>query len=278
MSYAIDLNERQSARTLEQAIRHQARVVLEPRIWPAEEAIRCQLEACERPAGQGRRVYSAPLVVVADLGGGSKPPGAEVGPAGRAADLALVEKYNVLIGTYCDAILELGENRYLFSTDVTRVEPSGPIIRGVRIYLTRPEVIQVAQRRRFRRIQLPQAAQVEIRWKGEDGSGGGGIGWLYNIGQEGLACRVDSALADRLWIGQEIKIGFSLRPAELEHYALDAVICNKTPAGTPDRTILGMQFLSGAGHEASGTMQETLRRRLRAIAGSPAGVRKGVDA
>lgn len=278
MSYAINLNERQSARTLEQAIRHEALVVLSPRIWPAEEAIRCCLEASGPQASPGRRVYSSPLALVAGMGNGQTPPDAEVGPAARTADLAFVEKHSALIGTYCDATMELGEARYLFSSDVVRVEPAGPIIRGVRIYMTRPEVIQVAQRRRFRRIQLPQASQVEIRWKNDDGSGGGGVGWLYNIGQDGLACRIDAALGDRLWIGQEIRINFALRPGELEHFILDAVVCNKTPAGTPDRAILGMQFLGGVGHEASGTILETLRRRLRAIAGSPTGVRKGVDA
>ena len=43
MPYAIDLNKRQSARTLEQAIRHGAEVLLEARIWPDAEPILCRL-------------------------------------------------------------------------------------------------------------------------------------------------------------------------------------------------------------------------------------------
>jgi hypothetical protein len=276
MSYAIDLNQRQSARTLEQAVRYQATVYLEPRMWGDGTVVRCQLEACELP-GHSRRLYAAPLVL-ATCAEDEQAATASSGLSGRAVEAKIVERYSPLIGTYCDAAVEMGENRYLFSADVTRVEPLGPGRTGARIYLTRPDVIQVAQRRRFRRIQLPQASQVEIRWRNEDGSSAGGVGWLYNIGQDGIACRSDTLLADRLCIGQEVSIDFSLRPGEAEHFILDAVVCNKTPAGTQDRTILGMQFLVGPGHEATTTVRESLRRRLRVISTSPPGVRKGVDA
>jgi hypothetical protein len=278
MSYAIDLNQRQSARTLEQAIRYQAATILEPRIWQPGEIIHCQLQACELP-GAARRLYAAPLTMVTCPEEAAALPAAPpIGLSSRAADMLALERFNPLIGTYCDATVEMGENRYLFSSDVTRVEPAWPGRQGVRIYVTRPETLQVAQRRRFRRIQLPQASQIEIRWRGEDDATGKGVGWLYNIGQDGIACRTDTLLADRLFIGQEVMIDFSLRPGEQEHFVLDAVICNKTPAGTADRTILGMQFLVGQGHNATATVREALRRRLRVISTSPAGIRKGVDA
>jgi len=277
MSYAIDLNERQSARTLEQAIRYQAIATLEPRAWPAEEAIRCRLEPSDLAEKHGKRLYAAPLVLVTCQEDALAITAAS-GFSSRAADIQAVERFSPLIGTYCDVVMEVGENRYLFSSDVARVEPAGPGRPGVRFYLTRPDVIQVAQRRRFRRIQLPHASQVEIQWRGEDGRTTGGVGWLYNIGQDGIACRTDTLLADRLCIGQEVTIDFALRPGEPEHYVLDAVICNKTPAGTQDRTIIGMQFLVEQGHQASATVREALRRRLRIISMSPPGVRKGVDA
>lgn len=275
MSYAIDLNQRQTARTLEQAVRYQASVMLEPRAWDGSEAVRCQLEACEL-SSQSRRLYAAPLVLVTCPDDAPADTTAS-GLSGRAAEAKIVERFSPLIGTYCDGVIEMGENRYLFSADVTRVEPLGPGRPGARIYLTRPDVIQVAQRRRFRRIQLPQAAQVEIRWRNDDGSNAGGVGWLYNIGQDGIACRSDTLLADRLCIGQEVTIDFSLRPGEAEHFILDAVVCNKTPAGTQDRTILGMQFQVGTGHEATLAVREALRRRLRVISTSPPGIRKGVE-
>ena len=276
MSYAIDLNERQTARTLEQAVRHNAIVLLEPRIWSVGEVLRCRLEPSESPV-PGRRLYAAPLIVVTCPE--DEPAVTAVGgQTGRAAEIQAVERLSPLIGTYCDVTLQLGEHRYLFSTDVTHVEPAGPGQTDVRLYLRRPDVIQVAQRRRFRRIQLPQASQVEIRWHGEDGGAAGGVGWLYNIGEDGIACRTDTVLADRLYIGQEVVIDFSIRPGEAERFVLDAVICNKTPAGNQDRTVIGLQFLAGEGHEASAAVREWLRRRLRAISYSPPGVRKGVDA
>lgn len=275
MAYAIDLNPRQSARTLEQAIRHQATVLLEPRIWTAGSAVHCQLESWPAMSPTGRRMQAAPLVMTTVVTAGDSS-AADV-PEPRAAFLAF-ERYSELVGTYCDAVVELGENRYLLSSDITRVEPAGPGGAGARLYLSRPETIQVMQRRRFKRVQLPQAAQVEIRWLNEDGTGGGGVGWLYNVSADGMACRTDSVLAERLWIGQELKLDFALRPGEPEHYLVDAVLCSKTSAGMPDRTILGLQFVSDGDHAASTAARDALRRRLRGIQGSPGGLRKGVDA
>ena len=45
--------------------------------------------------------------------------------------------------------------------------------------------------------------------------------------------------------------------------AMDAVVCNKTPAGTSGKMIIGMQFLTGPGYEATNKAIESLRRRLR---------------
>lgn len=280
MSYAIDLNERQSTRTLEQAIRHQAAITLEPRIWSSEEVLPGHLVTSTPVVPLGRRTYAAPLVVA--IAPESPEPAPDQPPAPPKIDREAMDRCQTLIGTYCDAVLELGQNRYLFSTDVVCVELGSKLANGVygeiHILLARPETIQVAQRRRFRRIQLPQSSQIEIRWTNDDGSSGGGVGWLYNIGQDGIACRTDTLLADRLWIGQEVSLDFSLRPGEPEHYRVDAVLCSKTPAGSADRTILGLQFAVGPGHESSDPVRESLQRRLRAMTVSPAGVRKGVDA
>ncbi|MEP0843897.1 MAG: PilZ domain-containing protein [Phycisphaerae bacterium] len=280
MSYAIDLNERQSTRTLEQAIRHQAPIILEPRIWEPAEHLHGQLIANGVALPRGRRSYSAPLVVAVPP---STSPATPDQPASTPrVDRAAIDRCQALVGTYCDCCLHLAQNRYLFSADVTSVELgsklSGGSYGGIQVYLTRPETIQVAQRRRFRRIQLPQSSQIEIRWRNDDGSTGGGVGWLYNIGQDGIACRTDTLLADRLWIGQEVALDFSLRPGEPEHYRLNGIVCNKTPSGSADRTILGIQFAAGPGQESTAPVREALQRRLRAMSAAPAGIQKGVDA
>lgn len=275
MPYAIDLSPRQSARTLEQAVRHQAQVVLEPRLWSDGGQIRCRLAAYEYSV-TGRRPRSAPLLLMVDPEDAGSPRAGEP-PLDTAGELARLQRFNSLLGTYCDAVLELGDHRYMFSADIVRVEPSASAHEGPRLYLSRPEVVQVAQRRRFGRVQLAHSSQIEIRWIHEDGTTGGGVGWLYNISPDGLACRTDAMMADRLWIGQELRLDFTLKPGDPEHFVLSAVLCNKTAAGTTDRMILGLQFLSGPGYESSATMREALRRRLY---GTPVAsfIRKGVDA
>src|SRR5205085_11280083 len=49
MSYAIDLTARQSSRILEQALRHRAGIVLEPRVFNEEESLCGHLDAALPP-------------------------------------------------------------------------------------------------------------------------------------------------------------------------------------------------------------------------------------
>ena len=133
MSYAIDLNQRQSARTLEQAVRYQATVFLEPRVWAGGEAVRCQLEACEL-SSQSRRLYAAPLVLVT-CPEGEPAETAASGLSGRAAESKIVERYSPLIGTYCDATVEMGENLappYIGPVPRNRPSPSRSTVTAVR--------------------------------------------------------------------------------------------------------------------------------------------------
>jgi len=53
MVYALDLSPRQTARTLEQAIRHRALVFIEPRTWTGGEGFAGRLEPSEGRSGPG---------------------------------------------------------------------------------------------------------------------------------------------------------------------------------------------------------------------------------
>jgi len=259
MAFAIDLNKRQSARTLEQAIRHRAEVILEARIWPDAEPIVCRLE--EPPGlGQPKTAASKTLMLSCSPGAGN-PHATEPNDSQSPEELA--RRYAELVGSYCDLFIRLGDHVYLCSGDVTRVEKPSAGHRDIRLHLSRPATIQVAQRRRFRRIATAKSSKVRLSWAQDDRSTHEGIAWLCNVSANGIACRADTNVVDRLWIGERVRVEFTLTPTDLKRLVLDAVVCNKTPAGTAEKMIIGMQFLTGPEYEASTRAAESLRRRLR---------------
>jgi len=258
MPYAINLNERQSARTLEQAIRHGSEVLLEARLWPDAEPITCRLEKPPGPA-QEKATVSKTLVLSCSVNPGE--PRASV-PYDSQSPEELIERLSQLVGSYCDLFIRLGDQVYLCSGDVTRVEPPAGNRRDVRLHLSRAQTIQVAQRRRFRRIDVADSSKVHLSWTKEDRSVNEGIAWLCNVSPNGIACRADAHVVDQLWIGDQVHIEFTLTPSDPERLVMEAVVCNKTPAGTAGKMIIGMQFLTGPENEASNEAIKTLRRRL----------------
>ena len=256
MPFAIDLSPRQSVRTLEQAIRHHAEVLLEPRTWTNLEPITCRIERAT-PQSAHDLPPSKTILLSCDLN--------EIGDAWRSLSNAphqqdgVLDTFNRLVGTYCDMAIRLGQQVYLCSADVVKVEPPAPHNATIRIHLTRPDAIQVGQRRRFRRVRLADSTKVRLSWgpKAEEG-----IGWLCNISPEGLACRVEAQVADHLWIGDKLHTELTLTPTDTQPFVFQAVICNKTPAGTEGKMIVGMQFFIDTNDAATLKAIETLRQKL----------------
>ena len=276
MAYALDLSPRQTTRTLEQAVRHRAEVLLLPRVRPDDEPILGRLESIVVPSEDPScRAYLA--VVFGGEGNpageGNEPACSEAVPAGAGS-----ERCAELVGTYCDVTIRLGENRYLFCSDVVSVTEVPKSSGAVRISLARPETIQVAQRRRSWRFRSARSSRVELRRINGDPSAGGSIGWLCNVSGDGLACRVDAGVADRLAIGEQVEAEFTLTSGDEDRFVLDAALCSKTPAGTQGSMILGLQFLTGPGHASSADAAEALRQRLLAEPAQPAELPEGVDA
>ena len=110
---------------------------------------------------------------------------------------------------------------------------------------------------------MADSSKVCLSWTRDDRSNHEGVAWLCNVSENGIACRADSHVVDRLWIGDAIHVEFTLTPSDPERLAMDAVVCNKTPAGTSGKMIIGMQFLAGPGYEATNQAIESLRCRLR---------------
>lgn len=78
---------------------------------------------------------------------------------------------------------------------------------------------------------------------------------VYNISQDGMACRADVAASDVLLIGDTVDSSFDL-PRCPRHFKLKAVVCNKTPAADEGKVILGLQFVRDqADREASESLR-----------------------
>ncbi len=282
MDYGITLNPRQTARTIEQANRHRAEVLVDARIWPGTRALRCRL-APPDPACLATRGLK--VIMLAPCRG-EGPESSQVGEKARD-DLQWSQaedagprhsmKWEDLVGTYCDLTVRLGEQRYLLSCDVVHVERYSQDPDDVRIFLSQPQTLQVAQRRRFRRIRLSQSAQVELSWGGADHAANSSLAWLCNLSVDGLACRLDARMADQILIGDRLRACFSLTPGDTQRFELDAVLCNKIPAGTEGKVILGLQFLTDDAHRTSAEAVNRLRGRLMKSFAEPAGRTEGAD-
>lgn len=258
MPFAIDLNPRQSARTLEQAVRHQTEVILEPRIWPDAEPLTCRLQHVAPPSGR-KPLLRKTLILVFPARCEDAP---EISEASSGPLGALADKLRHLVGSYCDLTIHLGDQLYLCNTDVIRVDrPTNPPWE-IKLHLSHPEAIQVAQRRKYRRTQFANSAKVRLYWPSEESLPSEGVGWLCNVSPGGMACRVESKVSDNLLIGEHVRVEFTLTPTDTVPFILDAVVCNKTPAGTEGKLIVGVQFLSGPEHDASSQAVELLTRRL----------------
>ena len=225
MSFAIELNERQSNRILEQATRRQAEVLLETRLGAENGPLVGELVP-DHTSTIGLKIRNDPGLLLDNL-----------------------------IGVYAEGHIQMGECRYLFSTHVIDVVPSEP---HGKMILARPQAIMVLQRRRFWRTPYADSSDVEITYD-TGASREMVIGALCNLSLGGLAVRLNASLADGLLIGETVQTHFEL-PALNHLFKFNAVLCNKTPGGNKESVILGLQFSNPERSERSLTL---LRSYLR---------------
>lgn len=201
----LDLNSRQCARALQQALRMQAEVRIEPRIWTAGEQLTGTL------AGRDGSVLRI------DLSG------------------PLPHAISGLPGAFCDIEMVLSGQMYVFSTCVLdALDAQSP----PRLLLALPEAVQVANRRRYLRRAPDRGVPVSIR---VDEPGASFVGELANISPDGMACRVQREEVDPvLLVGDTVRLVFEID--EEGPYDLQATVCNK--GADEDRTLLlaGFEF------------------------------------
>jgi c-di-GMP-binding flagellar brake protein YcgR len=139
----------------------------------------------------------------------------------------------------CDAELQFGDGRYLFSTNVLSVVDEAD---GRHLELVRPEELQCVQRRRFLRAEIRESSPVFLNRHGarEDESWTGTAS-MMNLSVDGMACLADRVATDAIATGDTLWTEFRVA-GQHEPFTTQAVVRSKTPAGTGDCIVLGLQF------------------------------------
>jgi len=224
MRFAYELNPRQSSRVFEQAVRSGVTIRLDPHYSSGLEPFAVQLIDEDKSTLTFRILDEQ---------------------AGAAEGL--------VPGMYCQGQFSLGGVVYLFSTYIIDFDEHAGWI-----CTARPETIQILERRKFVRTRLASSSPVLLRWPERDKHA---IADLLNIGGEGMAFRVPRRLADELLIGENIELEFDL-PGLKRHFRFMAIICNKTPASSEEKVIIGVQFRIPEDDSETSEALEELRRFL----------------
>jgi len=223
MTYALRLSEDQSERTLALAIRRRALVYVEPLSCLTDDA----------PNGTIDGADDVTLSI-------------RLEPSDDDATFWVP-------GQYCGIQIILGEDRYVCSAGILEVEPAGE---GLRLTVTRPQRLQVIQRRNFWRARLAQSSSVTLVLPG----GLEAVGPLCNVSGDGMACLAGANVAHELDYDQSVRLRFEL-PGCPQRFDLPARVRSKT-ASDHGRTIVGVQFVPAAGDRAAAGQLETLREFL----------------
>ncbi len=224
---AFDLSRRQAARVLEQVMRTRAPLELEARPLPQDSFIRGFLESRE---GQALEMMVESI-----------PPGVWT---------------SSLTGAFCEASTRVFEHQYLFTTFILEVLEEA---RPLRLRLAVPEVVQVANRRRFERLCVPAAAQVHIEARPQ---GREYAGLLADVSASGLSCSIPAPEHDEvLLVGDPLHVTFEL-PGFDERFELPVVVCNKTLSRDQRLLTVGLEFQVPAGDAGAAAGLERLQAAL----------------
>ncbi len=160
----------------------------------------------------------------------------------------------------CDGVLELGDARYLFDTNILAFRGSDDCMS---VEVASPCKIRVIQRRRFCRAQLQESSEIELLDTNAAPADGDDLrshlGAMLNVSVEGLACRVPTETSDAFRPDQELQVRFTVL-SDPEPFEFTALLKSKTPGGTPGMTVLGLHFKHSPNESAYHRLQAALER------------------
>jgi hypothetical protein len=155
-----------------------------------------------------------------------------------------------------DATLFLDRQEYLFSTHLLETIS---IEQRTFLVLARPVEMQTWQRRRFMRAELAQSSTLHLTPVRPEGVDTNSLtGAVLNISPDGVACRLAIREADPVAVGETLDTRFELC-GESDPFILRGTLRSKTPGGSEDSMILGIQF------ETRGNPVEEFDRLSRAL-------------
>ncbi len=212
MLMALDLNSQQTARVMARAVRAHAKLELEPHPDVSPNLIWATLEAASGECLTLR---------LFDGERGALPPR--------------------FIGANCEIRTVLNGLLYLFSSSVLDVRQAGG---AIQVLMSPPSIMHVVNRRRY--VRKAPVDPVKIMLK-PAGAGDSAVeGELWNIGVNGLACRIARRVSDEfIFIGDSLTLQFML-PWNADSFDLRAIVCSKNNTHDPDFVVLGVEFATDA--------------------------------
>lgn len=145
-------------------------------------------------------------------------------------------EFSTLQGAHCRGQVH-ADQHYSFATRITATQERGE---SQSLALERPQTIAVFERRRSRRAILAPSSEVRLQWR-ESGRTHRHRVSLLNVSPDGLACRVEDAVAAGIDTNECLRASFEL-PGFDTPIVLGVRIKNKTP-GSEGCTILGLQIV-----------------------------------
>lgn len=207
MLLALDLTTRQATRVIEQALRTRAKLEIDPRPDFLDSPLWGTL------TGRENNLLAITLM-------------------NTNSDVPLT----TLVGAMCDVRTILSGQLYMFSTVIVDAsDATAPR----RLTLAVPDLMQVANRRRFTRKSPTEPVPLRLTVPTADQPF---VANLANISRSGLGCRVRRKELDNLLlIGDEVGVEFVL-PWISQVFTLATEVCTKTPSQDPDHMIVGLEF------------------------------------
>lgn len=138
-------------------------------------------------------------------------------------------------GAPYDVRFELRGDAFTFSAITESMQRSGV---GCRIGLKQDSPVRVTQRRRFWRTPMKPSCRAALSTVRGRRVGNGAV---LNVSRDGMACRIETAVAERLTIGDTLNAEFVLGD-DSTPFCLAARIRAKTQGADSTVTILGLQF------------------------------------
>jgi len=226
VGYAYELGTRQSARVLEQSARAHATVWAEI------------IDQSQPRAISGQIAHVNPEVLVLDV-------------CSDRTDLC-----DMLPGQYFQLVINLGENRYMTVCDLLEVQPGEE---GPRMILTRPQNLQIMQRRRFARRAPDKSYPVYISWEDRhDGVNTPVLGQICDLSVHGMSIRLPGKVDNLVFIGDTIYARFTLGVRDPEYFT-EAVVCHKDVGPDKSNLLIGVQFIDSGEDD---TFQSRLQSAL----------------